>query len=331
MRIGLVYDLRDEYLAMGFSSEQTAELDRAETIDVIAQTLGSLGHEVDRIGHVRALMGRLLAGERWELVFNVAEGLFGYGREALVPALLDAYQIPCTFSDPMVFAVTLHKAACKRLVRDLGVPTPDFAVIESEWDIDSLELPFPLFAKPLAEGTSKGISPASLLLDQPALDARCRELLVRFAQPVLVERYLPGREVTVGVLGTGPRARVLAVMEVLLRGGAQAGIYSLHSKENYEEMVDYRLIDLDSPLGREAAELALGVWRGLGCRDAGRVDLRAGEDGRLQFIEVNPLAGLHHLHSDLPIMARLAGWSFSQLLAAIVESACERLPPGTGS
>lgn len=331
MRIGLVYDLRDEYLAMGYSAEQTAELDRAETIDVIAETLASSGHEVDRVGHVRALMGRLLAGERWELVFNIAEGLFGYGREALVPALLDAYQIPYTFSDPMVLAVSLHKAACKRLVRDLGVPTPEFAVLESEAECDGVRLPFPLFAKPLAEGTSKGISPASLLADRPALVARCRELIARFAQPVLVECFLPGREVTVGVLGTGPQARVLAVMEVLLRGGAQAGIYSLHSKENYEEMVDYHLVDLDSPFGRDAAEQALAVWRGLGCRDAGRVDLRADAGGRLQFVEVNPLAGLHHVHSDLPIMARLAGWSFSQLLAAIVESACERISRGTGS
>ena len=324
VRVGLTYDLRDDYLALGYSAEETAEFDRAETIDVIAETLGSLGYEVDRIGHARALMARLLAGDRWDLVFNVAEGLYGYGREALVPALLDAYRIPCTFSDPMVLSVTLHKAACKRLVRDLGVPTPQFAVVESEGDVQGVDLPFPLFAKPLAEGTSKGISGASRLTDRPALEARCCELLGAFGQPVLVETYLPGREVTVGLIGTGPQARVLAVMEVLLRDEAEAGVYSLHNKEHYERLVDYHLVPLDSTLGHEAAELSLRVWRGLGCRDGGRVDLRQGPDGRLQFIEVNPLAGLHHTHSDLPIMARLSGWSFGELLAAIMESALRR-------
>lgn len=328
MRVGLTYDLRDDYLALGYSAEETAEFDRAETIDVIAQTLSSLGYEVDRIGHARALMARLLAGDRWELVFNIAEGLHGLGREALVPALLDAFQIPYTFSDPMVLAVTLHKAACKRLVRDLGVPTPAFAVVETEADLLSVDLPFPLFAKPLAEGTSKGISSASRLVDRAALEARCRELLAAFRQPVLVETYLPGREVTVGLLGTGRKARVLAVMEVLLREEAEAGVYSLHNKENYERLVDYCLVPHDSALGREAAELGLRVWRGLGCRDGGRVDLRQGPDGRLQFMEVNPLAGLHHTHSDLPIMARLAGWSFAGLLAAIMESASQRLASG---
>ncbi|HPC81867.1 MAG TPA: hypothetical protein P5234_00700 [Thermoanaerobaculaceae bacterium] len=326
MRVGLTYDLRDDYLALGYSAEETAEFDRAETIDVIAETLASLGYEVDRIGHSRALMARLLSGDRWELVFNVAEGMYGYGREALVPALLDAYRIPYTFSDPMVLAVTLHKAACKRLVRDLGVPTPGFAVVESEPDLEAVALPFPLFAKPLAEGTSKGISAASRLEDRTGLEARCRELLAAFGQPVLVETYLPGREVTVGVVGTGSRARVLAVMEVLLREGADSGVYSLHNKEHYERLVDYRLVGLDTAFGREAAELSLRVWRGLGCRDGGRVDLRQGPEGDLQFIEVNPLAGLHHVHSDLPIMARLSGWSFADLLAAIMDSALRRVP-----
>lgn len=331
VRVGLTYDLRDDYLALGYTAEETAEFDRAETVDVIAETLVSLGYEVERIGHARALMARLLGGERWDLVFNIAEGLYGYGREALVPALLDAFRIPYTFSDPMVLSVTLHKAACKRLVRDLGVPTPAFAVVETEADLQSVDLPFPLFAKPLAEGTSKGISAASRLADRASLEVRCRELLATFGQPVLVETYLPGREVTVGLLGTGRDARVLAAMEVLLRGDAEAGVYSLHNKEHYERLVDYRLVPVDSPLGREAAELSLRVWRGLGCRDGGRVDLRQGPDGRLQLIEVNPLAGLHHVHSDLPIMARLAGWSFAELLAAIMESVAMRLPAGGGA
>lgn len=330
MRVGLTYDLRDDYLALGFSREETAEFDRAETIDAIADTLSGLGHEVQRIGHARALMARLVAGDRWNLVFNIAEGQYGFGRESLVPALLEAYQISYTFSDPFVLALALQKAACKRVVRDLGIPTPAFAVVEEVADVARVDLPFPLFAKPLAEGTSKGISAHSRIADRDALRQRCAELLDRFRQPVLVETYLPGREVTVGIVGTGARALVVGVMEVLLRDDAEAGVYSLENKERYEELVSYRLVPPNERLGRDAAELALAVWRGLGCRDAGRVDVREDADAQASFIEVNPLAGLHPVHSDLPIMGRLAGWSFADLMVAIMDSASRRLPGREG-
>jgi D-alanine-D-alanine ligase len=330
MRVGLTYDLRDDYLALGFSREETAEFDRAETIDAIAESLAALGHDVQRIGHARALIARLVAGDRWDLVFNIAEGLYGFGRESLVPALLETYQIPYTFSDPFVLALALQKAACKRVVRDLGIPTPAFAVVEEMADVERVDLPYPLFAKPLAEGTSKGISAHSRIADRHALAQRCAELLERFHQPVLVETYLPGREVTVGIVGTGVRARVVGVMEVLLGAEAEAGVYSLENKERYEELVSYRLVPCSERLGRDATELALAVWRGLGCRDAGRVDVREDADSRASFIEINPLAGLHPVHSDLPIMGRLAGWGFADLMAAIMESASRRLPGREG-
>src|SRR4051812_23775661 len=107
MRIGLTYDLRSEYLAAGYGEEETAEFDRADTIDALEQALVALGHEADRIGNVRQLTQRLALGDRWELVFNIAEGLHGIAREAQVPALLDAFDIPYTFSDPLVMALCL--------------------------------------------------------------------------------------------------------------------------------------------------------------------------------------------------------------------------------
>ena len=129
MRIGFTYDLRDDYLRQGYSEEDTAEFDAAETIDAIESALRSLGHAVDRIGGVKPLAARLAAGDRWDLVFNYAEGMFGFAREAQVPALLDAFQVPYTFSDGLVFALTLHKGLTKHVVRGLGLPTPDFAVV----------------------------------------------------------------------------------------------------------------------------------------------------------------------------------------------------------
>jgi len=333
VRIGLTYDLRGEYLAQGYGDDETAEFDRPDTIRAIETTLQDLGYETDRIGHVRQLTARLVAGERWDLVFNIAEGLGGFGREALIPALLDAYDIPYTFSDPLVLALTLHKGMTKRVVRDLGIPTPDFCVVQNESELSSVRLPYPLFAKPVAEGTGKGITAASKIRSPDEIENVARALLARYRQPVLIEVFLPGEEFTVGVVGTGSEARAIGVMEVTLRDEAEKEVYSYINKEQCEELVTYRLAT--GFQADEAKEIALSAWRGLGCRDAGRVDLRAGPDGRLQFLEVNPLAGLHPEHSDLPILCTLVGMSYRELMERIMGSALRRIgerpawrPPG---
>ncbi|HZF33825.1 MAG TPA: D-alanine--D-alanine ligase [Candidatus Angelobacter sp.] len=322
MRVGLTFDLRDHYLAAGYSAEDTAEFDNTETIEALAGALERLGLEVDRIGTVRQLAQRLVAGERWELVFNIAEGLKGVGREAQVPALLEAYDIPCTFSDTLVMALALHKGMAKRVVRDCGVPTAPFAVVETMADLAAIELPFPLFAKPIAEGTGKGVTPASRVASASALRKLCRQLLERYRQPVLVETFLPGREFTVGIIGTGASAEPVAVMEVILNAEAEAGVYSYVNKEECESRVVYRLAADEQ--AKAAGAVALAAWRALGCRDGGRVDLRQDAGGRPLFLEVNPLAGLHPTHSDLPIMCTLAGIPYDALIGRIVESARRR-------
>ncbi len=323
MRVGLTYDLREQYLAEGYGLEETAEFDRPDTIDAIERVLVNLGFETDRIGHVRQLAARLVAGDRWDLVFNIAEGLHGIGREAQVPALLDAYRIPYVFSDPLVMALTLHKGMAKRVVRDQGVPTAPFAVVETPADLADIDLPFPLFAKPVAEGTGKGVTPASKVTSQTGLRKICRQLLQRFRQPVLVETFLPGREFTVGITGTGAQARAVAVMEVVLTDNAEAEVYSYVNKEECDDRVTYHLAD--DAEARRAAEVALAAWRALGCRDGGRIDIRSDAAGRPHFLEVNPLAGLHPEHSDLPIMCRLAGITFDDLIGRIVQSALARV------
>ena len=131
MNIGITYDLRDDYLSEGYSYEETAEFDRIDTIDGIDEALQALGHTTDRIGNVKQLVKRLAAGHRWDLVFNIAEGMHGAGREALVPALLDAYRIPYTFSDPFVLTLTLHKGLTKTIIRAAGIRTADFVVVET--------------------------------------------------------------------------------------------------------------------------------------------------------------------------------------------------------
>jgi D-alanine-D-alanine ligase len=323
MRIGITYDLRENYLAAGFSEEETAEFDRKDTIQAIQKALEDLGYDTDRIGSARNLATRLVAGDRWDMVFNIAEGVKGFGREAQVPALLETYDIPYTFSDPLVLCLTLHKAMAKLVVRQLGIPTPDFLVIEKASDLAMVDLPLPLFAKPVAEGTGKGITAASKVTNQGQLVSTCMQLLVKYNQPVLVESLLPGREFTVGVLGTGSDAQALGVMEVILREAAEPDVYSYKNKERCEELVEYRLAN--DHMAEEAREVALAVWRGIGCRDAGRIDIRCDADGRLNFMEVNPLAGLHPQHSDLCIIADMVGVSYGSLIEAIMQSAISRV------
>jgi D-alanine-D-alanine ligase len=326
MHIGLTYDLREDYLAEGYSEEETAEFDRPDTIDSLASTIAELGHAPDRIGNARQLVARLGRGDRWELVFNFAEGLHGTAREAQIPAILEVFQIPYTFSDPLVMTVGLHKDVTKTLLRSAGFPTPEFAVIAAPEDARRVDLQFPLFAKPVAEGTSKGITAASKILDRQALVETCDALIKQFRQPVLVETFLPGREFTVGVLGTGDDAQVVGSVEVRLRPDADAEVYSYRNKENCEELVEYVPVKArrDAEVSM-AEELAWTIYRKLGCRDAARVDFRSDARGRPNFLEINPLPGLHPQHSDLPILCNFHGIPYRELLRRIIESAQRRI------
>ena len=322
LKIGMTYDLRDDYLKEGFTHEETAEFDLLDTIEAIEKVILDNGYQVDRIGHIKALTRKLAAGERWDMVFNIAEGISGFGREAQVPALLEAYNIPYTFSGPLGQALTLHKGMTKHVIHDLGIPTPAFTVIKSEEDIAGVALPFPLFAKPVAEGTGKGITALSKINNREELQPVCKNLLNTFRQPVLLETYLPGREFTVGILGTGKDAKALGAIEIILKPTAEKNAYSYENKENYEKLVQYVLVNDDE--ARQAMEISLAAWRGLDLKDAGRVDLRSDAHGLPHFMEVNSLAGLNPVRSDLPILCNLLGITYHELISSIIESAFRR-------
>lgn len=324
MRIGITYDLRADYLALGMTEEETAEFDAEITVTSICRALSGLGHQVVRIGNIAALTERLVAGDRWEAVFNICEGLNGYAREAQVPCLLDAYGIPYFFSDALTLAVSLDKGWTKRILRDAGVPTAPFAVIERAADLDTVDLPVPLFVKPVAEGSGKGINARSRVNHRDELKRVALDVMDRFRQPVLIESYLPGREFTVGIVGTGDLARVLGVMEIIPTNDAAGVDYGYENKQHWEQNIEYRLVE-DAP-AVAAGDVALNAWRALRCRDGGRIDIRNDAGGRPQFIEVNPLAGLNPEHSDLCFVAEFKGYSYQQLIGLIVDSFLRRNP-----
>ncbi|MBP9944658.1 MAG: D-alanine--D-alanine ligase [Desulfomicrobium sp.] len=322
MLVGMTYDLQQEYLDRGYGKDEVAELDSPVTVEAIRRALLSQGHEVELVGGVVPLTRALADGRRWDMVFNFAEGMRGLAREAQVPALLDAWDIPYTFSGPEVLALSLHKGWTNAVLRAHGVPTADFRIVNGVEEVDDIDLPFPLFVKPVAEGSSKGVSDKSLVKDRQELRAICAHVLKTFRQPALVETFLPGREFTVGILGSGPQCRVLGVMEVLATARGDACAYTYANKQEWRERALYELACDDR--AAQAAEVARAAWQALGCLDAGRIDVRLDEQDQPRFIEVNPLAGLNPESSDLPILCGKIGMGYDELIAAIMDSAMKR-------
>jgi D-alanine-D-alanine ligase len=320
MRIGLTYDLRSWYLGRGYTMDETAEFDKEETVAALEDVLHRLGYETERIGNVFELVEQLAAGKRWEMVFNIAEGLYGDGRESVVPALLDQYRIPYVFSGPVVMGVSLNKYLARLVVEAAGVPVSPGIIALTVRDIDNASsLAYPLFVKPVAEGTGKGITTRSVVHDRNALVTLVTELLETYNQPVLIEEYLPGREFTVGVTGSGTDVNVIGGMEVICKDNLP---YSVEVKENYQDIVKY--LPIDESCRDECNTVALASWHALNAVDACRVDMKADRTGRICFIEANPLAGLNPVHSDLPILSRFNGVEYDTLMEMIMNSAKSR-------
>ena len=319
MKVGLTFDLRSWYLDQGYSMEDTAEFDKQNTIDSIAAAIRKMGFETVEIGNVFQLIGALARGERWDLVFNIAEGLYGDGRESVVPAILDQYKIPYVFSGPVVLGISLNKYLTRLIVSSAGIPVSPGMLITKPGDISKCNLQYPLFIKPVSEGTGKGITEKNLIKSPGELKEVAEFLLKRFEQPALVEEYLPGREFTVGVIGTGDDTMAVGGMEIICRDNLP---YSVEFKENYKEFCKY--IPMDNDFAEESKKVAVDVWKALGGLDGGRVDVKADRNGRICFMEVNPLAGLHPIDSDLPILSRFSGLQYEDLIEKIVRSAVLR-------
>lgn len=324
MRIGVTYDLRKDYIAVGYGEEETAEFDSEVTIDAICAALAGMGLTPVKIGNVKKLVAKLARGERFDAVFNFCEGFRGNARESQVPALLDAYDIPYVFSDALTLAIALDKGMAKRVVRDQGVPTVDFRIIEKLADVKKVDLSFPLFLKPVQEGSGKGVGPDSKVENARDLRRVAGALLAKFQQPVLVEEFLPGREFTVGIVGTGEDAAVLGVSEIARKENWVGDGYGYINKEYSDDKVD--IVEADPENAAAAGEVALQAWRALRCRDGGRIDIRCDANGKPHFIEVNPLAGLRPAYSDLCLIALRRGISHPQLVERIMGAFFKRHP-----
>jgi len=319
MKVGLTYDLRSWYIDRGYSMDETAEFDKQETVDALDNALKLMGHETELVGNAFQVIEALAAGKKWDMVFNIAEGLYGDGRESVIPAMLDQYRIPYVFSGPVIMGLSLNKHLAKLVVAASGVPvSPGFLISELN-DLEKCNLAYPLFVKPVSEGTGKGITARSLVRSPAELEKMVVWILSEFRQPALAEEYLPGREFTVGIVGYGDEAIAIGGMEVITSDNLP---YSLEVKENYQDYCKYKPLDAD--IIDECKSVALGAWKALDAVDAGRVDLKADRNGNICFIEANPLAGLNPVHSDLPMLARMYGIEYQTLLEMIMNAAIRR-------
>jgi D-alanine-D-alanine ligase len=334
MRIGITYNLKSEgssvgYTAAGLPDDCQEEYDSPATIEAIAAVLQDLGHAVVKLGDGRELLERLLADPP-DFVFNIAEGQgIGRAREARVPAVLEMLGIPYTGSDPLTLAVTLDKDCAKRLVASTGVAVPRGVVLQPSaagFELDEADwsaLTFPVIVKPAWEGSSKGIRGKNLAERREQLPEVIESLWRDHRQPVLVEEYIQGDELTVGVIGNAP-PQVLGIMRVLPRQPTERFIYSLEVKRDFENQVCYECpARLPAATTQAIEKAALATYGVLGCRDVSRIDFRL-RGGVPYFLEVNPLPGLSPASGDLVILARHCDWTYSRLVTTIWEAARER-------
>jgi D-alanine-D-alanine ligase len=313
LRIGLTYNLKPE----GAAGDRYEEFDSIETIEALESALRSAGHDPVRLGWGVPMLEKL-SGNGIDAVFNLAEGIGGRGRESQVPATLEMLGVRCTGSDPVAIGITLDKALAKLMAKANGIPTAPWRVVSGgqptaavlTGEVACPPLRYPLFVKPACEGSSMGVTSKSLCHNEAALS----EAVARVSQygPVLVEEFLPGREFTVGLLA----GRVIGVMEVVPKNGDGNFFYSIEVKRDYIRRVEYRIVD--EP---RVAKVALDIWNAFGLRDVARVDVRCDRDGVPNFVEVNPLPGVHPINSDLVILAKGVGWTYDQLIAGIMQSA----------
>ncbi|RAH51251.1 D-alanine--D-alanine ligase family protein [Aspergillus brunneoviolaceus CBS 621.78] len=339
LTIALIYEDPAVYALHHHPAASLSHLEVGAAAPAITTALQSQGHTVHPIPSIHALLAHLTTPEtpKWDLAFDITEGVYGPAREAQVAAVLEAHRIPRTFSDAATMALCLDKGRTKMVLEHFGVATAPFAVVHFDDSPLNKELSgeeilgqmrrsqhaetllgpggWPLFVKPLAEGSSKGIALGNRVASEKELVRVVNAL--RAASPsslgVLVESFLPGREFTVGILGTGVDAWVVGVDEIKSK-----------SSDDWNGEADEVKVTREDKEADLACETALRAWRALRCRDGGRVDVRMDEAGVAHVMEINPLAGLLPSWSQLPLIAEHNGVSFDEMIGHIVQSALKR-------
>jgi len=336
MKIGITYNLKDELSpAAIIDSEACEEFDTPETINAICGVLEKKGHETVKLGGDLRIIDKIRQ-EKIDFVFNVAEGYHGRNREAHIPSILEMMGVPYSGSDPLTLGLTLDKTITKKVAAHAGIPVPRYIAVTSLNDLAAAEkrLAYPLITKPAWEGSSKGIYNSSKVLTRKELEISIKVLLEKYpGQPVLIEEYIEGREITAGVIGNDT-PEILGLMEIVNKANPGADVfYSLETKRDWRKQVEYASPPkLNRIFESHIRYRALLAFREFGCRDIARIDFRISEKhNRLFMLEVNPLPGLSPEYADLAIMAKAQGISYDELIVSILKHALSRYKNKKGS
>jgi len=329
MKIALTYNLKKKDDTK--PADYFSECDSAETINAIVNAIRRKGHHVEAIDVEYPKLFSYFRKNSVDMVFNIAEGKSGKFRESEVPAILDYLNIPYTGSDTFSLALALNKALTKKILKAENIPTPDFQVFVKGTERLNPELKFPLIVKPNCEGSAKGISKANVVDNADDLFKRVKETLRVYKQEALVEEFIEGKELTVGILENG-KTRVLPILEIDFSGCKNSGeyFYSWKMKE-YQGNKELGLVPafhcparLDKETVERVKDVALRTHRAVGCLDISRTDIRLDKFNTPYVLEINPLPGLDPKESNFPIMAYADGMQYEDLIEAIILSASER-------
>ncbi len=329
MKVALTFNLKkkDQTLPADYYSE----FDSPETIEAISRALCAKGHTVDKVdvGDYTALS--YFKKNHVDIVFNIAEGKFTKFRESEVPALLDLLDIPYTGSKTFSLALAMNKALTKKILLAEDIPTPRFQIFRKGAEKIIELLQFPLIIKPNYEGSAKGIDKTSVVHDEESLYAKVKETINLYKQEVLVEEFIEGRELTVGIL-ENETTTILPVLEIDFSSCRKSGeyFYSWRVKE-YQGNTELGLTPtfhcparLDKEVERRVKETALRTHHAIGCFGVSRVDIRLSKDNIPYVLEINPLPGLNPKESNFPFMAYAAGMRYEDLIETILLSASRK-------
>ena len=314
------------------SADTFAEWDSWDTINAVKSAL-ELFNNVSLVEADLSSFEKLKSLDP-DIVFNIAEGFFGESREAQIPAMLDMLQIPYTGSDPLTLATCLDKARTKEILSFYKIPTAPFFIANEINQIKNLNLAFPLFVKPVWEGSGKGIFSSSFVSNKKELSEQVERIITEYSQPALIEEFLSGREFTVAILGNGDEAEVLPIVEIEFKDFPDGFIpvYSyeakwiLDTKENPLDVFSCPA-KLDPLLETKVKQVALNAYKTLRCRDWSRIDIRMNADNVPNIIEINPLPGIlpdPKENSCFPKAARTAGISYDEMLNKVLLAAAKR-------
>lgn len=334
MRVGLTYNLK-RAVADGedLPPDFFAECDDPETVEDVRDALLAAHEEVIMIEADDDAFEKLRKA-RPQIVFNMAEGVWGSDRESQMPAIMEMLRIPYTGSSPLTLGLCLNKARAKEALEYHGVPTARFFLVEAEPFAIPQGFRFPAMVKPVLEGSSKGIRNDSIVQDRAELEVKVKSVIAEYRQAALVEEFLPGREFTVAVLGNGASMRALPIVEIDYSALPQGirPIYSYEAKwilDTPDAPLDIFACPapLDETLRKAVEDVALRSCRVLGVLDWCRVDVRLDAAGVPNIIELNPLPGIlmdPKCNSCFPKAARTAGMTYAELINSVVDIAAQR-------